>query len=176
MSEAVWHNVVWRHGTKGALSGRFAAVYVRLADGEENAQGQHLPGQVAWVIGEQRRGEERKYYVCNLPPTTPLTRLIEVTKRRWACELTHRELKQEVGLDHFEGRSWNGLHHHALLCMIALTFLQWLRRTQPDDLMGDTVPAIRVEVAGEYPQPPLCPFCRAHTALFSGPRIPPKYS
>ncbi|TSA78362.1 transposase, partial [Deinococcus detaillensis] len=79
---AAWQHLIWRHGTKGALSGRFAAVYVRLADGEENAQGQHLPGQAAWIIGEQRRGEERKYYVCNLPETTPLLRLVEVTKRR----------------------------------------------------------------------------------------------
>nr|WP_170928490.1 transposase [Deinococcus hopiensis] len=121
-------------------------MYVRLADGEENAQGQHLPGQAAWIIGEQRRGEERKYYVCNLPENTPLSRLVEVNKRRWACELTHRELKDEVGLDHFEGRSWQGLHHHAVLCMVALTFLQWLRLTQPDDLKGNTVPTIRAEV------------------------------
>ena len=116
-------------------------MYVRLADGEENAHGQHLPGQAAWIIGKQRREEERKYDVCNLPETTLLLRLVEVIKRRWACEQTHRELKQEVGLAHFEGRSWQGLHHHAVLCMVALTFLQWLRLTQPDDLRGETVPA-----------------------------------
>ncbi|WP_339097998.1 IS701 family transposase [Deinococcus sp. VB142] len=169
LNGAAWQHLVWRHGTKGPLSGRFAAVYVRLADGDENAQGQHLPGQGAWVIGEQRRGEERKYYTCNLPPETPFPRLIEATKRRWACELTHRELKEEVGLDHFEGRSWQGLHHHAVLCMVALNFLQWLRLTQPDDLHGDTVPAIRAEVAGDLPLPPQCRQCRACTALFSGP-------
>ena len=169
LAGAPWQHLVWRHGTKGALSGRFAAVYVRLADGEENARGQHLPGQAAWIIGEQRRGEERKFYACNLPANTPLSRLVEVTKRRWACELTHRELKEEVGLDHFEGRSWQGLHHHAVLCMVALTFLQWLRLTQPDDLSGDTVPAIRAEVAGDLPRPPPCRQCRACTALFSGP-------
>ncbi|MEF2280500.1 IS701 family transposase [Deinococcus sp. YIM 134068] len=169
LNGAAWQHLVWRHGTKGPLAGRFAAEYVRLADGEENAQGQHLPGQAAWIIGEQRRGEERKYYVCNLPANTALARLVEVTKRRWACELTHRELKEEVGLDHFEGRSWQGLHHHAVLCMVALTFLQWLRLTQPDDLMGDTVPAIRAEVAGAWSLPPPCPKCRACTALCSGP-------
>ena len=169
LAGAAWQHLIWRQGTKGPLSGRFAAVYVRLADGEENARGQHLPGQAAWILGEQRRGEERKYYVCNLPANTPLARLIEVTKRRWACELTHRELKEEVGLDHFEGRSWHGLHHHAVLCMVALTFLQWLRLTQPDDLMGDTIPAIRAEVAGDLPLPPPCRQCRACTALFSGP-------
>ena len=94
---------------------------------------------------------------------------MEVTKRRWACELSHRELKDEVGLDHFEGRSWHGLHHHAVLCMVALTFLQWLRLTQPDDLRGDTIPAIRAEVAGDLPLPPPCRRCHTCTALFSGP-------
>ncbi|WP_104989959.1 IS701 family transposase [Deinococcus sp. NW-56] len=169
LAGAAWQHLVWRHGTKGPLSGRFAAEYVRLADGEEYARSQHLPGQAAWIIGEQRRGEERKYYVCNLPPDTPLSRLVEVTKRRWACELSHRELKDEVGLDHFEGRSWQGLHHHAVLCMVALTFLQWLRLTQPDDLRGDTIPAIRAEVAGDLPLPPPCRRCHTCTALFSGP-------
>jgi SRSO17 transposase len=169
LAGAAWQHLVWRQGTKGPLSGRFAAVYVRLADGETNGRGQHLPGQLAWVIGEQRRGGERKYDVCNLPPAPPLARLVEVTKRRWSCELTHRELKDEVGLDHFEGRSWQGLHHHAVLCMVALSFLQWLRLTQPDDLMGDTVSAIHAEVAGARLLPPPCRFCHSHTELFSGP-------
>ncbi|TSA78599.1 hypothetical protein FNU79_18875, partial [Deinococcus detaillensis] len=78
-------------------------------------------------------------------------------------------LKQEVGLAHFEGRSWQGLHHHAVLCMVALTFLQWLRLTQPDDLRGETVPAIRAEVAGTPSWPPRCLKCLTCTALFSGP-------
>lgn len=101
-------------------------------------------------------------------PETSLHHLVEVMKQRWACELTHRELKQEVGLDHFEGRSWRGLHHHALLCMVALLFLQWLRLSQPDDLMGDSVPAIRKELAAVLL--PACLFrgCPC-TGLFSGP-------
>ncbi|THF68083.1 IS701 family transposase [Deinococcus sp. Arct2-2] len=168
LADAVWHQVVWRQGTKAPLSGRFAAQYVCLADGTEYRQGQHLPGQVAWIIGEERRGGERKYYACNLPPETSLEHLVEVTKRRWACELTHRELKQEVGLDHFEGRSWRGLHHHALLCMLALLFLQWLRLSQPDDLRGDSVPAIREELAGAL-LPVRCMICCSCTGLFSGP-------
>nr|WP_084051402.1 IS701 family transposase [Deinococcus hopiensis] len=68
LTHAVWHRVLWRQGTKGALSGRFAAKYVCLADGLEYRQGQHLPGQPAWIIGEERSGGERKYYACNLPP------------------------------------------------------------------------------------------------------------
>jgi len=89
----------------------------------------HLPGEEVWILGEERAGGEKKYYVCNLPPSTSLTTLVEIMKRRWACEHAHRELKQEVGLSHFEGRSWRGLCHHATLCLLALGFLQWLRLT-----------------------------------------------
>ncbi|MVN88498.1 IS701 family transposase [Deinococcus sp. HMF7620] len=171
LSQEAWTRVMWRHGTKGPLIGTFAAKYVRLADGNENARGQHLPGESAWIIGEQRARGEKKYYLCNLPPETAFEHLIQITKQRWACELGHRELKQDVGLNHFEGRSWQGLHHHAVLCLVALLFLQWLRLSQPDDLFGETVPAIRREIAGDTPRRS-CPhvrYCSSCTALFSGP-------
>jgi SRSO17 transposase len=169
LSREPWHHVIWRQGTKGPLTGTFAATYVRLADGVANSRGQHLPGEGAWIIGEQRSRGEKKYYICNLPPTTALYHLIQVTKQRWSCELGHRELKQEVGLDHFEGRTWQGLHHHAVLCLVALLFLQELRLSQPDGLFGETVPAIRMEVAGEALRPLFARFCSCCTALFSGP-------
>lgn len=166
-----WKQVVWRQGTKGKLAGLFAAKYVRLADGVENANGQHLPGEGAWVIGEQRAQGERKYYLCNLPSTTSLAELVKVTKQRWACELGHRELKQEVGLGHFEGRSWLGLNHHIVLCLVALLFLQALRLAQPEGFIGATVPAIRMEIAGVDLRRREIPvrFCPCCTALFSGP-------
>ena len=171
LSREPWRRVMWRQGTKGPLIGTFAAKYVCLADGIQFAGGQHLPGEGAWVIGEQRARGEKKYYLCNLPPETAFEHLIQVTKQRWACELGHRELKQEVGLDHFEGRSWQGLHHHAVLCLAALLFLQWLRLSQLDGFFGETVPAIRQEIAGEYPRRFRAQFrwCSCCTALFSGP-------
>ena len=89
--------------------------------------GQHLPGDEAWLIGEHRRTGERKFYLSNLPAQTPLRRLAALTKARWSCEQAHQQLKEELGLDHFEGRSWSGLHHHAILCLIAYSFLQHLR-------------------------------------------------
>ena len=169
LSRAPWRHLMWRQGTKGPLMGTFAATYVRLADGPANGRGQHLPGEGAWIIGEQRARGEKKYYLCNLPPETPFERLIQATKQRWACELAHRELKQEVGLDHFEGRSWQGLYHHSTLCLVALLFLQWLRLSQPDGFFGESVPAIRLEVAAALSHPCLCPFSSSCTALFSGP-------
>ena len=110
-----WHEVTWRHGTKGPMSGKFAAVFVRMANGVGNGVGAHLPGEEVWIVGEERKGGERKYYACNLPPSATLQQLVDITKKRWACEHAHRQLKQEVGLAHFEGRSWRGLHHHATL-------------------------------------------------------------
>lgn len=171
LSRERWRHVLWRQGTKGPLVGTFAAKYVRLADGNENTRGQHLPGEGAWVIGEQRGRGERKYYLCNLPSETSFDHLIRVTKQRWACELGHRELKQEVGLSHFEGRSWQGLNHHATLCLVALLFLQWLRLAQLDGFFGESVPEIRREIAGELPQRSgdRCRLCVCCTALFSGP-------
>ena len=78
-------------------------------------------------MGEHRSSGERKYYLSNLPPDTPLKQLASLIKARWVCEQAHQQLKEELGLDHFEGRSWRGLHRHALLTLIAYLFLQHLR-------------------------------------------------
>jgi SRSO17 transposase len=121
--------LTWRVGTKGKLQGEFAAVRVRVADGSETHNGVHLPGQTAWLICE-RRSDELKYYLCNFAANTPLLSLVRTLKARWACELAHQQMKEELGLDHFEGRSWMGLHHHALMTMIAFAFLQTLRMTE----------------------------------------------
>jgi SRSO17 transposase len=129
-----WRAVSWRHGTKGKLQARFAAARVRVADGPAqqigNKPAQHLPGEEAWLVGERRSSGETKYYLANLPAETPLRRLVAVIKARWVCEQAHQQMKEELGLDHFEGRSWTGLHRHALLTMIAFAFLQNLRLEQ----------------------------------------------
>lgn len=85
---------------------------------------QHLPGKEVWLVGERRSTGERKYYLSNLPADSPLKKLAGAIKARWVCEQAHQKLKEEFGLDHFEGRSCQGLHRHALMTMIALAFLQ----------------------------------------------------
>ena len=122
-----FRTVSWRTGTKGPLKAAFAARRVRVADGPTAAAGQHLPGDEAWLIGEHRATGERKYYLSNLPPDASLETLAALIKARWVCEQMHQQMKDELGLDHFEGRSWRGLHHHALLCQLAFAFLQHLR-------------------------------------------------
>jgi SRSO17 transposase len=122
-----FRTISWPTGTKGPLKAAFAAMRVRVADGPVAAGGQHLPGGEVWLIGEHRATGERKYYLSNLPAETSLETLAALIKARWACEQMHQQMKDELGLDHFEGRSWRGLHHHALLCRLAFAFLQHLR-------------------------------------------------
>jgi Transposase DDE domain len=131
LANAQWHTISWRTGTKGKLKARFAAVRVRVADGppqriRDKGQ-QHLPGDEAWLIGEHRMSGEKKYYLANLPAKTDLRTLAATIKARWICEQAHQQLKEELGLDHFEGRSWHGRHRHALMTMIAYAFLQHRR-------------------------------------------------
>jgi len=131
LAAARWRDVSWRQGTKGKLKARFAAVRVRVADGPPQRIGdkgqQHLPGEEAWLIGERRTSGETKYYLANLSLDANLRRLAGIVKARWICEQAHQQLKEELGLDHFEGRSWQGLHRHALMTMIAYAFLQHRR-------------------------------------------------
>jgi len=131
LATAKWQNISWRTGTKGKLRARFAAVRVRIADGSpqriKNKTHQHAPGEQAWLIGEHRASGEKKYYLANLPAKTDLHALAAKIKARWICEQAHQQLKEELGLDHFEGRSWQGLHRHALMTMIAYAFLQYRR-------------------------------------------------
>jgi SRSO17 transposase len=124
---AAFRAVSWRTGTKGPLKAEFAALRVRVADGPATTGGRHLPGDEAWLVGEHRASGERKYYLSNLPADASLEALAALIKARWVCEQMHQQLKEELGLDHFEGRSWRGLHHHALLCQLAFAFLQHLR-------------------------------------------------
>ena len=127
LSDAAWRRIAWRRGTKGPLAAEFAALRVRPAEGAQLRDGRHLPGDEVWLVGEHRASGERKYYLANLPAETPLEELAATIKARWVCEQAHRQMKEELGLDHFEGRPWTGLHRHALVTVIAFAFLQHLR-------------------------------------------------
>lgn len=142
----------WRRGTKGKLSARFIIMRVRAADGPPQRIGelgqQHLPGEELWLVGEHRSTGGRKYYLRNLPADTPLRKLAGAIKARWVCEQAHQQLKEELGLDHFEGRSWQGLHRHALMSMIAFAFLQARRLKAAGRKEKEVDPAAAAELAG----------------------------
>ncbi len=161
-----FRTVSWRTGTKGPLKAAFAARRVRIADGPAAAGGQHLPGEEMWLVGEHRITGERKFYLSNLPPDASLETLAALIKARWVCEQMHQQMKDELGLDHFEGRSWRGLHHHALLCQLAFAFLQHLRlggkkRFHPARARTATGPEPAGDPAADrgraHPHPPALP-------------------
>ena len=129
LAKQKWQKITWRLGTRGPLVCHFAACRVRLADGHKHrmrdGRVQAVPGEEeVWLVGERRSTGEQKYYVSNLPGNATIKMLAAAIKARWVCEQAHQQLKEELGLDHFEGRSWAGLHRHALMTMIAYAFLQ----------------------------------------------------
>jgi SRSO17 transposase len=153
LAKVSWRQVTWRRGTKGPLRAKFAAVRVRVADGPavylRGHANQHLPGDEVWLVGEHRSSGERKYYLSNLPPNASLKQLASLIKARWVCEQAHQQLKEELGLDHFEGRSWRGLHRHTLLTLIAYLFLQHLRlRTATGGKKKDQRASTTTDTAG----------------------------
>src|SRR3954451_1294669 len=117
-----WRTVAWREGTAGELASRFAAGGGRAALGD-TARAEPRPEE--WFLVEWPEGEEEptKYWLSTLSGTVPLEELVATAKLRWRIERDFEELKQELGLGHFEGRGWRGFHHHASLCVAAYAFL-----------------------------------------------------
>lgn len=123
-------------GRGGTKSGYFAFARVRSA--ERHTKGRR-PSDELWLISEWRPGNnERKFYFSDLPASTPKKELVRLVKLRWRVERDYQEMKGEVGLDHFEGRTWRGFHHHVTLCAAAHGFLAMQRRLfPPADLSVD---------------------------------------
>ena len=117
-----WKKVTWRQGVKQKLHSRFAALRVRPAHRDYwRAQ----PHPEEWLLIEWPTDEKEptKYWLSTLPADTALVELVHLAKHRWIIERDYQELKQELGLGHYEGRGWRGFHHHATLCIAAYGFL-----------------------------------------------------
>jgi SRSO17 transposase len=117
-----WRTVGWREGTRGMMRSRFAAVRVRPAHRD------HLrrePRPVEWLLIEWPSGETvpTKYWLSTVPEHVKREELVRLAKIRWRVERDYQELKDELGLDHYEGRGWRGFHHHGVLCIAAYAFL-----------------------------------------------------
>lgn len=117
-----FRTVRWREGTNQALSSRFAAVRVRHAGGNVG-RARLWPQQWLLIEWPHDQPEPEKYYLSTLPETCTLNELVETAHQRWRIERDYQELKQEFGLDHYEGRGWRGFHHHASLSIAAYGFL-----------------------------------------------------
>jgi SRSO17 transposase len=117
-----WKTVRWREGTKGALTSRFAALRVRPSHRD---YWRAEPWPQEWLLIEWPEGEKEpaKYWLSTMPATTKITTLVDTAKLRWRIERDFQDLKQEIGLDNYEGRGWRGFHHHAALSIAAYGFL-----------------------------------------------------
>jgi len=113
--------VTWREGTKGKLSGRFA--WLRVWPGQGWSTGDCAGAAAVWLLIEEQADGKIKYAFSNLPEDTRRVRAVRLWKSRWPVEQGYQQLKEELGLDHFEGRSWRGFHHHACMVMLAYGFL-----------------------------------------------------
>jgi SRSO17 transposase len=126
-----WRIVQWREGTGKRLSSRFARIRVRAA--HRKALLAEDPRAQEWLLIEWSKGEKKptKYMLTTLPNDLAFSRLVDIAKLRWRIERDYQELKQEIGLGHFEGRGWRGFHHHATLCIATYAFLVSERETIP---------------------------------------------
>ena len=129
LPKKAWRTIRWREGSADWLSSRFARVRVRAA------HPYLLPEQITpeWLLIEWPEGERAptKYWLSTLPENVGFRKLVGLAKLRWRIERDYQELKQEVGLGHFEGRGWLGFHHHATMCIAAYGFLISERETIP---------------------------------------------
>jgi SRSO17 transposase len=125
-----WRTIKWREGSAERLSSRFARIRVRVAHGDRQlAEGR----TEEWLLIEWPAAEKEptKYWLSTLPANISFRDLVNTAKLRWRIERDYQDLKQEVGLGHFEGRGWRGFHHHATLCIAAYGFLVSERETIP---------------------------------------------
>jgi SRSO17 transposase len=134
-----WQTVTWREGTKMSLTSRFAAVRVRPGH-RDYWRAQPWPEE--WLLMEWPEGETEpaQYWLSTLPEAIPVSELVDTAKLRWHIERDYQELKQELGLGHYEGRGWRGFHHHATLCIAAYGFLVQERAALPPS--GPDSPAL----------------------------------
>ena len=122
LRKKAWQQVEWREGTNAPLTGRFARVRVRVTHGGAKATAVRAD---EWLLIEWPEDEKKptKYWLSTLDPNIDFVSMVDMAKLRWRIERDYLDLKQEVGLGHFEGRGWRGFHHHATMCIAAYGFL-----------------------------------------------------
>src|SRR6185312_12804399 len=127
---SAWETITWREGSADWLTSRYARLRVRAAHRDERLT---EPRPEEWLLIEWPEGEKEptKYWLATLPETMSFAEFVDLAKLRWRIERDYQELKQELGLGHYEGRGWRGFHHHATLCIAAYGFLISERETIP---------------------------------------------
>ncbi len=148
-TEEAWQTVEWREGSRGTLRKQFVAIRVHVGTGSarhSETHGRSWTGPECWLLGERPLpGEDGdlKWFFSNLPAVTPLSRLVELAHQRWPIEQFYEDAKGECGFDHFQVRSWDGLHRHLAVVMLAYTFLMLQslgQEVQTDPAVGAAFP------------------------------------
>ena len=142
-----WRTITWREGTNERLRSRFARVRVRTAPIRRAAERPEETLLIEWPQGE---AEPTKYWLSTLDKNISFRRLVNIAKMRWRVERDYQELKQEVGLGHYEGRGWQGFHHHGTLCIAIYGFLISERETIPPSGPGSSRRVSQSAVPGGY--------------------------
>jgi SRSO17 transposase len=147
-----WRRVTWREGTNTTLTSRFAAIRIRPAHRDYNRT---TPRPEEWCLIDWPKGEPEptKYWLATLPARTSRRALVDIAKARWRIERDYQDLKQELGLGHYEGRGWRGFQHHATLCIIERAALPPQEKDAPHssryldypEVIGREAPPIRPE-------------------------------
>ena len=142
LPRSAWRRVSWRNGTQPTRAARFAAL--RVTPARDWRSGRLAPE--IWLLCEEEAGRKRrlKYYFVNLPAHHSLRTLVRLTHQRWAIEQQYQELKSELGLDHFEGRTYPGWQHHVVLTAVAHAYIQ--RERMRRGATGLSFPAVRAVV------------------------------
>ncbi len=145
LAEAAWETITWREGSADWLASRYARLRVRAAHRDERLK---EPRPEEWLLIEwpEDEIEPTKYWLANVPETIAFAELVDLAKLRWRIERDYQELKQELGLGHYEGRGWRGFHHHATLCIAAYGFLISER---------ETIPPSGPRASPHFPKPPV---------------------
>lgn len=130
-----WQSITWRQGSNAALSSRFAAVRIRCAGGNSGRY-RLQPEQWLLIQWPEEQAEPEKYYLSNLPEDTSMQSLVSAAHMRWRIERDYQDLKQDLGLGHYEGRGWRGFHHHATLSIAAYGFLVARRLKGESEAVG----------------------------------------
>lgn len=155
-----WREVQWREGAGKRLSLRFARIRVRAA--HRSALAPDDPRAEEWLLIEWPKSAKKptKYMLTTLPEDIAFARIVDIAKLRWRIERDYEELKQEVGLGHFEGRGWRGFHHHATLCIATYGFLVSER---------ETIPPSRPYSCGQSQAPSLSQAHRSRSSALAAP-------
>ena len=168
-----WQQITWRDGSNTLLTSRFARWRVRPAHDDARRS---EPAPEEWLLIEWPEGaaEPDHYWLSTLPADTSLERMVDMAKLRWRIERDYLELKQEVGLGHYEGRGWRGFHHHATLCVAAYGFLVSEKETIPPSGHPRTGRGTQFALpAGYRPRGSAAAFATPHAALDRNPAYSP---